>query len=164
MRNSDWLAQASARLPATSEPSLNLKQEVTNPHILHHTTSSTKILYAPSGHGLTWPVSFSPHSHRFPCTLREPVWSWHFLRLWSRSPIPFHLTSLPSPVSLKSSSVRFVHLLSLSFHVYNTFIARHNAYIASTDLPRLASTLDLFHRDSISITSRSILQDLPHRL
>jgi hypothetical protein len=159
-----WRKCATARYSLVHRKRRSISSKKSPPSHLHHTTLSPKILYAPSGHGLTWPVSSSSHSLRFFCILREPVWSWHFLHLWSRSPIPFDITSLPSPVSLKSSSVHFVRILSPSFHVYNTSIAQHPAYIASTDLPRLASTLDLFHQDSISILSESILQDLPHRL
>ena len=138
--------------------------EVTTFTQLHHPTHETKFFCPPSGHGLTWPVSSSSCSRHFPCTLHERAWSWHFLRLWSRSPIPTHIASLPSPVSPKSPSVHFVRLLSPSFHVSNTSATHHPPVIASTNNPRLASVLDLFHQESIKIPSRSPLQDLPHCL
>jgi hypothetical protein len=158
-----WIWLPGSFLPATVE-----RRSISRSHhsltSAHHTAHESKIFYASSGHGLTWPVSSSSCSCHFSCTLHERAWSWHFLRLWSRSSIPFDIASISSPVSPKSPSVHSVHLLSPLFHVHSTSAAHCQPCIASSHHPRLASTLDLFHQDSISIPFRSLLQDLPHRL
>lgn len=140
--------------------SFNLKEEVATPSICHYTTHSTDDPYPPSGHGLTWPVSSSSLFCRSSYTVYESPWSWHNLRLWTRSPIPLDIASLLSSVSRATPSDHVSWLLQSSFHVYNASTIHRSARIASINPPRLASTLDLFHQDIISIHFRSLVQDL----